>query len=58
VTSRVSSVVALADSEALAIRNGGGSIPKRGWATWTIGERIAVLALLVALHSLILNLLK
>jgi hypothetical protein len=35
-----------------------GSIPKRGWATWTIGERIAVLALLVALHSLILNLLK
>lgn len=35
-----------------------GPIPKPGWTTWTVGERVAMLALLVALCSLIVNILK
>lgn len=35
-----------------------GSIPKRGWTTWTVSERVATLALLVAGCSLVLNTLK
>lgn len=35
-----------------------GAIPKRGWTAWTVSERVATLALLVALCSLIVNSLK
>ncbi|MFI7601373.1 hypothetical protein [Actinoplanes sp. NPDC049681] len=35
-----------------------GPIPKPGWTTWAVGERIAALALVVALGSLVVNILK
>ena len=35
-----------------------GPIPRRGWRTWTVAERLASLTLLVALGALIVNILK